>query len=182
MIHARIEGKSELLLFQGRAYKDWGRTLLASHRAAPDASEFRGATVETHGTRLVIRAKRYSLAHCFWDLRYAVVLEKEGGSYRIVDERLTTQPDGVCASVVASLKQEPIAPAFEGSVPTRPPTELPAWHPLSQDELTEAALKLARETAARTQDLVPPDVPSNPGPIARGEVSPASTLWVNPPE
>ena len=96
VIHARIQDQSQGIAFQGRAFKAWGRQLLMEGRAALDGSIFRDATVEQRGRRLLIRAKRYSTTRCYWDPTYRVGIEREGLSYRIVDERLTTNPTAHC--------------------------------------------------------------------------------------
>ena len=98
VVHVRIQDHERGVAFQGRAFKAWGRQLLTEGRSAPDSSIFHEATVEQRGTRLLIRAKRYSTAKCYWDLSYQVGIEREGTSYRIVDERLTTQPTASCRS------------------------------------------------------------------------------------
>ena len=101
VVHVRIQDHERGVAFQGRAFKAWGRQLLTEGRSAPDSSIFHEATVEQRGTRLLIRAKRYSTAKCYWDLSYQVGIEREGTSFRIVDERLTTQPTASCRSAGA---------------------------------------------------------------------------------
>jgi len=190
MIHARIEGQEQGIVFQGHAYKQWGRDLAASRRAAPDASEFREATVEERGGRLVIRAKRYSVTRCFWDLHYAVGIEREGVSYRIVDEHLTTNPTGVCAPGRSA--SDPMAPPVTASVAADAGRESmivaqrPPWRPLSPDEIAESARRLARQSAARNAGGVgntAADVPLPARPAALTvATSPPETLWVMPTE
>ena len=101
VVHVRIQDHERGVAFQGRAFKAWGRQLLTEGRSTPDSSIFHEATVEQRGTRLLIRAKRYSTAKCYWDLSYQVGIEREGSSFRIVDERLTTQPTASCRSTRA---------------------------------------------------------------------------------
>jgi hypothetical protein len=96
VIHVHIQDHEQGVAFQGRAFKGWGRQLLQEGRAAPDGSIFHDATVEQRGNRLLIRAKRYSTTKCYWDVGYQVGIEREGSSYRIVDERLTTNPSAHC--------------------------------------------------------------------------------------
>jgi hypothetical protein len=115
VVHAHIQGQDKGVAFQGRAYKQWGRTLLQSGRAALDGSVFRDATVEQRGDRMVIHAKRYSTTRCYWDPTYLVGIEKEGAAYRIVEERLGTNPGARCgASDAASLAAAPAAASIPG--------------------------------------------------------------------
>jgi hypothetical protein len=169
MIHARIDGRTQGIVFHGRAYKRWGRELAQSGRARPDASAFYEPTVERRGARLVIRAKRYSLTRCFWDPTYQMGLEKEGASYRIVDERLTTNPKGVCARV--DPPAAPVMPMSGAAAPIRDPrlANRTSWRPLSQDEIGESALRLAQQAAAKY-----------PAPVQMAGVQPAMTPAVAP--
>jgi hypothetical protein len=169
VIHARIQHQDKGVAFQGRAYKQWGRELLVSGRAALDGSVFRDATVEQRGTRLVIRAKRYSTTRCYWDPTYQVGIEKEGASYRIVDERFTTNPAAQCVPGRASADPRVVSlvPAEFSAPPGYPSTRvvdtptMPAWHPLSQEELAGEARQLAQAIVAAR----PPGRPTNPAPL-----------------
>jgi hypothetical protein len=189
VIHTRVEGREHGLAFQGRAYKAWGRDLLQSRRAAPDASEFYDPTVEIRGRRLVIRAARYSLTRCFWDRSYQVGLEKEGPSYRIIDERLTFNPSAVCAAALSS--NTPVM-ASGTTVAIRDPrftTKGSSWRPLTQEEIAESALRLAQQAAAKYPapahgtPATPATVIATPATVlgARRVESP-SDLWVTPQE
>lgn len=190
LIHARIEGQDQGLVFQGRAYKQWGRDLAASHRASPDASEFREATVETRGGRLVIRAERFSVTRCFWDLHYVVGIERERASYRIVDEHLTTNPAGVCTPGRSA--SGPMASPFAASVAADAGrksmivAQRPSWRPLSPDEIADSARRLARQSGARYSDQVGNPRPEPPLPVIPSALtvagSPPETLWVMPKE
>jgi hypothetical protein len=162
VIHARVQDQSQGIAFQGRAFKAWGRQLLTEGRAALDGSIFRDATVEQRGNRLLIRAKRYSTTRCYWDPTYQVGIEREGPSYRIVDERLTTNPTAHCAPehavANASGSITPPPPEFTLSPPissVRPfdPQSTASWHPLSQQELADKAMQLAQQMAAARASL-----------------------------
>jgi hypothetical protein len=157
VIHARIQDHGQGVAFQGRAFKAWGRQLLKEGRAALDGSIFRDATVEQRGSRLIIRAKRYSTTRCYWDPNYHVGIEREGPSYRIVDERLTTNPTAHCLSertVVNASASMPLSPSELTLSPTsssgRPLDSqgIANWHPLSQQELGDKAMQLAQQMAA----------------------------------
>ena len=157
VIHARIHDQSQGVAFQGRAFKAWGRQLLKEGRAALDGSIFRDATVEQRGSRLIIRAKRYSTTRCYWDPNYHVGIEREGPSYRIVDERLTTNPTAHCLAertlVNASGSMPLSAPEFtlsptSSSVRPLDSQGMASWHPLSQQELADKAMQLAQQMAA----------------------------------
>jgi hypothetical protein len=169
VIHIRTQDQGQGVAFQGRAFKAWGRQLLNEGRAGLDGSIFRDATVEQRGSRLLIRAKRYSTTRCYWDLTYQVGIEREGVSYRIVDERLTTNPGSRCG-------REPIvSDAFRGTTSPAAINFLPSpgpgrpldlrstgdWRPLSQQELADKALNLAQQMASAQAAL------SNPAPQAR---------------
>ena len=184
VIHARIQGNDQGMAFQGRAFKEWGRELIERHRAAPDASEFHEATVEERGARLIVRAKRYSIKHCYWDLNYRAAIEKEGVSYRIVDEHLTTNPSGFCSD-------KRIAPALTATPGTLSPNgqgrltreQRPLWRPLSQEELAQAALRLAAESTtpngkSAQSAAAGAQWPSSPGVVSVSAAS--SALWVTP--
>jgi hypothetical protein len=184
VIHARIQGKEQGMAFQGRAFKEWGRELIERHRAAPDASEFHEATVEERGVRLIVRAKRYSVKHCYWDLNYRVAIQKEGVSYRIVDEHLTTNPSGFCSDnrIAPAPRATPItlSPNGQGAL-TR--GQRPLWRPLSQEELAQAALRLAAESTTRSVNSAhsAAAVVQSPGSPGVVSVSAApSALWVTP--
>lgn len=171
VIHVRIQDQSQGIAFQGRAFKAWGRQLLQSGRSALDGSIFREATVEQRGSRLLIRAKRYSTTKCYWDPTYQVGIEREGPSYRIVDERLTTNPTAHCAAehAVVGASGSTTAPPPEFTLPptsisVRPldSSGVAGWRPLSQQELADQAMQLAQQMAAaraslpRTNGAMPP--------------------------
>jgi hypothetical protein len=157
VIHVRIPDHDQGIAFQGRAFKAWGRQLLAEGRAGPDGSVFRDATVEQRGNRLLIRAKRYSSTRCYWDSGYQVGIEREGSTYRIVDERLTMSPITHCPGgrttadvsrgMIAPPPEFPLAPAPASVRLLDPPSALD-WHPSSQEELGERAMRLAQQMLA----------------------------------
>jgi hypothetical protein len=172
IIHTRIQDHDQGIAFQGRAFKAWGRQLLKDGRAGPDGSIFRDATVEQRGSRLLIRAKRYSTTRCYWDPNYQVGIEREGSSYRIVDERLTTNPTAHCVpdrtTADASRSMTLPPPEFSllpttGSVRLLAPPSTVDWHPLSQQELADKAMQLAQQITAARASLA----------RANGEASPA---------
>jgi hypothetical protein len=158
VVHVRIQDHERGVAFQGRAFKAWGRQLLTEGRSAPDSSIFHEATVEQRGTRLLIRAKRYSTAKCYWDLSYQVGIEREGISFRIVDERLTTQPTASCRSTRAvvniSGNTSLVTPSgytpspMSGSLRAPDSESMTPWHPLSQQQLSDKAMQLAQQFAA----------------------------------
>jgi hypothetical protein len=158
VVHVRIQGHERGVAFQGRAFKAWGRQLLTDGRSAPDSSIFHEATVEQRGTRLLIRAKRYSTAKCYWDLNYQVGIEREGTSFRIVDERLTTQPAASCRSTGGGINTSGnsawVTPfdytgaPMSGSLRALDSERMAPWHPLSQQELADKAMQLAQQLAA----------------------------------
>jgi len=156
IIHAHIQDQSQGIAFQGRAFKAWGRQLLREGRAGLDGSVFYDPTVEQRGSRLLIRAKRYSTMRCYWDPTYQVGIEREGPSYRIVDERLTTNPTAHCGThTVVNASGSMALPSPElnlsptsGSVRGLDPQSTAGWHPLSQQELSEKAMQLAQQMAA----------------------------------
>jgi hypothetical protein len=162
VIHARIQNHEQGIAFQGRAFKAWGRQLLREGRAALDGSIFRDATVEQRGSRLLIRAKRYSTTRCYWDPTYQVGIEREGPSYRIVDERLTANPTTHCVpehavvnasgSITLSPPEFTLSPR-SGSVRPLDSQGIASWHPLSQQELADKAMQLAQQMAAARASL-----------------------------
>jgi hypothetical protein len=164
VIHIRTQDQDRGIAFQGRAFKAWGRQLLKEGRTGLDGSIFRDATVEQRGNRLLIRAKRYSLTRCYWDLTYQVGIEREGLSYRIVDERLTTNPGARCAPertpADVSRSMTPLAPEFSLSPTLSSARALDArraeWRPLSQQELADKAMQLAQQMASAHAALSSP--------------------------
>jgi hypothetical protein len=156
VIHIRTQDQDRGIAFQGRAFKAWGRQLLKEGRAGLDGSIFRDAAVEQRGNRLLIRAKRYSTTRCYWDLTYQVGIEREGVSYRVVDERLTTNPASRCGperiAADVSSSTTPLAPELSFSPTLRGARALDArraeWHPLSQQELADKAMQLAEQLAS----------------------------------
>lgn len=191
VVHAHIQGQDKGVAFQGRAYKQWGRTLLQSGRAALDGSVFRDATVEQRGDRLVIHAKRYSTTRCYWDPTYLVGIEKEGAAYRIVEERLGTNPGGRCGASdaasfapVAAAGSSPVgsgyagmpASNFSGVTSSANVPGLAAgseFHPMSQQEIADTAMRMAQEIAAQYQ-------PQTNSPASVSPPASASTLPLNP--
>ncbi len=208
VIHARIQDHEQGIAFQGRAFKAWGRELLEEGRAALDGSIFHDPTVEQRGSRLLIRAKRYSTTRCYWDPTYQVGIEREGPSYRIVYERQTTNPTARCipehAAVNASGSMTLSPPEFtlsptSSSVRPLDSQGIARWHPLSQQELAYKAMQLAQQMAAaraslsRTNDAGPPPLigaaPLPAGSLDRGPATASvgredasSDLRVTPPE
>jgi hypothetical protein len=164
VIHIRTQDQDRGIAFQGRAFKAWGRQLLKEGRGGLDGSIFRDATVEQRGSRLLIRAKRYSTTRCYWDLTYQVGIEREGLSYRVVDERLTTNPAARCEPerIAADVSRTMILPPSEfGLSPTlnsaRPLDARSAeWRPVSQQELADKAMQLAEQMATAHAALSSP--------------------------
>jgi hypothetical protein len=162
IIHIRTEGPDRGIAFQGRAFKAWGRQLLKEGRAGLDGSIFRDATVEQRGSRLLIRAKRYSTTRCYWDLTYQVGIEREGPAYRIVDERLMMNRGARCGPerIDASRSAGPspsdfsVSPTLASARPLNPGrTE---WHPMSQQELADRAMQLSHQMATARAALSGP--------------------------
>jgi hypothetical protein len=163
VVHVRIQDHERGVAFQGRAFKAWGRQLLTEGRSGPDSSIFHEATVEQRGTRLLIRAKRYSTAKCYWDLSYQVGIEREGTSFRIVDERLTTQPTASCHSTRAVVNisgntallipSDYTPPPMSDSLGAPDSEHMTPWHPLSQQQLADKAMQLAQQFAAARASL-----------------------------
>jgi hypothetical protein len=181
VIHIRMPDHDQGVAFQGRAFKAWGRQLLAEGRAGPDGSVFRDATVEQRGDRLLIRAKRYSSTRCYWDSSYQVGIEREGSTYRIVDERLTMSPTAHCmrGRATADASSPMIVPAPARERLLDPPSTL-GWHPLSQEELGDRAMRLAQQMlAARAA----PSSPSSaiPSPVAGAAPQPVMAREGDPP-
>jgi hypothetical protein len=174
VVHVRIQDHERGVAFQGRAFKAWGRQLLTDGRSAPDSSIFHEATVEQRGTRLLIRAQRYSTAKCYWDLSYQVGIEREGTSFRIVDERLTTQPTASCRATGGGINisgstawvtpPDYTRPLLSGGLRALDSESMAPWHPLSQQELADKAMQLAQQLAAarasqsQATDLTPKDL------------------------
>jgi hypothetical protein len=156
VIHIRIQDQDRGIAFQGRAFKAWGRQLLKEGRTGLDASIFRDATVEQRGNRLLIRAKRYSATRCYWDLTYQVGIEREGLSYRIVDERLTTYPAARCGPERIAVDDfRSMTPPMSGFSLSPTPgdarlldTRRAEWRPLSPQELADKAKQLAQQMAS----------------------------------
>jgi hypothetical protein len=166
VIRIRTPDPDRGVAFQGRAFKAWGRQLLEEGRTGLDGSIFRDATVEQRGGRLLIRAKRYSTTRCYWDLSYQVGIEREGLSYRIVDERLTANPAARCGpqgvAADASGSRNPprseleLAPTLRVSRPLNPQSA--EWRPLSQQELADKAMQLAQQMATAHAALSTPTI------------------------
>jgi hypothetical protein len=155
VIHIHTQDHDQEIAFQGRAFKAWGRQLLKEGRAGLDGSIFRDATVEQRGNRLLIRGKRYSTTRCYWDLTYQVGIEREGLSYRIVDEWLTTNPAARCGPkrIAADASRSMTPPTSEFSLSPTSGNARPLaprsgeWRPLSQQELADKAMQLAQQMA-----------------------------------
>jgi hypothetical protein len=180
VIHVRIPDHDQGIAFQGRAFKAWGRQLLAAGRAGPDGSVFRDATVEQRGNRLLIRANRYSSTRCYWDSGYQVGIQREGSTYRIVDERLMMSPTTHCPGgrATADASSPMIVPPPEFSLAPAPasvslldPPRTLGWHPLSQEELSEKAMQLAQQMLATRAAPSPPNSAA-PRPVMAREGGP----------
>lgn len=162
LIHVRAAGHTDEAMFRGVAYKAWSRELLAAQRIGIDASEFHEGVVEDRRGRFVIRAKRFSRSHCAWDVDYQVALEREAENLKIVEERISTSSNAVCARSGPSTTLEGEG---GGRVYASNP-QPPSWRPLTQEEITRSALQLAKEWAARN----PPK--SQVEPVATGRSPP----------
>ncbi len=189
VIHAGLLNHAQSVAFPGRAFKAWGRQLLSEGQSALDGSVFHDITVEEHGSRLVIRAKRYSTTRCYWDTSYQVAIERDGAAYQIVEEHLTTNPASRCMTAATSAPSVGTPGGLSSHTgmaqPIAPPTAEP-WHPLSQQELASQALKLTQavaatrpSAAAATGDAAPTDGNSVAQPQASLTESPAvvSSRW-----
>jgi hypothetical protein len=177
IVHAQVIGQTQGVSFQGRAYKQWARALLQRGRAGLDGSMFREATVEQRGTRLVLRAKRYSLAHCYWD----VTARCDAADSRVVS--LGGGDDGAALGGNSpSLVRTDISPPSGG------------YHPLTQQEIADTAWRLGQQITASKPAAIGPlpadslvsAVPGNTysvGVVPRTMRTPAvrtSALWRTP--
>jgi hypothetical protein len=108
--------------------KEWKRRLRAGWfdgSAKLEASSFQGASVARQGNRLIIRARRYAQARCYWDRGYAVVIEPDRiGQFQIVEERLSLERASSCPpSTVAGVA--PANPPAATPAPSAVPAPLP---------------------------------------------------------
>jgi len=154
-VHARAQGQATEVAFSGRSYKVWGRQLLLAHRIAIDDSEFHEATVQQRGSRTIIRAKRLASSHCFWDLNYQLMLEHESGLLRIVDERFSTDRNSACPLIQERSSNDLHQDVLLGQIP-----DMRGWHPMSQEEIAQTALRLAEEAAAKHRGSLQPPQPA----------------------
>jgi len=184
VVHTRVQDHARGIAFQGRAFKAWGRQLLNAGRAGLDGSVFSEVTVEQRGIRLLIRARRYATARWYWDPAYQVGIEREGPSYRIVDERLTTNPTARCVpehTSVNGLHNIAYPPPdlslalTNGGVRPFDHERDADWRPLSQQELAGKAMQLAQQMAAARAAL-----PQSNGLPAAAVIDTASSRAVSP--
>ena len=204
VVHARVQGQDKGFAFDGRMYKQLGKELLSSHRSVLDGSVFRDVTVEQRGKRLVIRGKRYSMTRCYWDRDYEMGLEKEGTTYRILEERLTINQAAHCDGATSALAPSNAGYGNAGNAPyaIQPPAPpaVGGYHPLSPDEIASQATRMAQEYAlvarnaaqansggASGEPAAPPAVTpttaSTPSGPSMRQVRPdtsSSALWVTP--
>jgi hypothetical protein len=175
VIRTRAEGRANDTKFEGRAYKAWSRELLLARRISIDASEFHEVMVEERGGRLLIRAKRLSQGHCFWDADYQVALMREAAGLKIIDERITTAPARDCpvSPGVLVADRGPEVTMFSST------PNASGWHPLSQEQVARSAMQLAQELSARNHDR-PKSAPVAstlpPAPAVTRIADPASVL------
>ena len=84
-------------------------------RQRNDRSEFTDVRVEVEGERAKIRATRYSIAKCYQDTAYYMVIERlAGGEYYIVEEHTETQPQSDCGLEITLLS---VAKQYNASTP-----------------------------------------------------------------
>jgi hypothetical protein len=72
VVHARVRDREQGILSRARIQGVGTSELLKEGKTGLDGSIFRDATVEQRGSRLIIRAKRYSTTRCYWDPAYQV--------------------------------------------------------------------------------------------------------------
>lgn len=81
----------------GAEYKQLVVQYMPLARTRDDRSEFSRVRFEPEGSRVTIRADRYSLAKCYQDTAYHMVVERQAlGGYLIVEEYSETQPQSDC--------------------------------------------------------------------------------------
>jgi len=86
-------------IVEGKKWKEQLRAGWFDGTTKLEASSFQHATVSRDGSRLLIRAQRYSQARCNWDSSYAVAIEPNRvGQFQIVEERITFQRGAFCSS------------------------------------------------------------------------------------
>lgn len=184
VVHARVQGREQGVAFQGRAFKGWGRELLKEGKTGLDGSIFRDATVEQRGNRLIVRAKRYSTTRCYWDPAYEVGIEREGAAFRIVDERLTTNPTVLCLSAHNSAGIS-LSTTYAATDPLAVMSGAPSrgadstggreWHPLSEQELADKSMRLAQQLAGARASLPSSENVTSPSVIATGALPRSSS-------
>lgn len=133
---------------------EWKRQLRAGWydgTARLESSSFQGADVLRNGERLLIRARRYSQTHCYWDSGYAVVIAPDRfGQFQILEERISFQRASSCRTsapalaaaspvIAASLPRQPAA--VESPSPVVPPAAKPAGPPRNAMPMRQGGLR-----------------------------------------
>lgn len=125
--------------------KDWKQQLRAGWfdgTTRLESSSFASASVVRDGERLIIRARRYSQANCYWDNGYGVAIEPDRfGQYQIVEERISFQRASACP-----------AAAKNG-----PPT-LSTLTPAVPVQVAPSAASVAVPSGSPTGSRLPPNV------------------------
>lgn len=126
-ITTRVEGMAKPQIFVGREFKKQMRGNVARRDIAMDASIFTDVVMERRAGRLIIQAKRYATNRCYWDHRFRLGLEREGGHYRIVEESSYANPQAHCD--LATAQESPSRPAPAPLAVTALPHTPPAVPP-----------------------------------------------------
>lgn len=62
-----------------------------------DRSRYQDILIATNGNKALIKATRYSERKCYWDKGYYLIVGRsDGGSLRIIEEYVETQPNSSC--------------------------------------------------------------------------------------
>jgi hypothetical protein len=176
LVHIRVQGQPQAFSLQGRAFKQWRQEQARIGQPRLQGSVFQAARVERRGEKLLIRARRYSGTYCYWDEDYRVTIAKEGLNERIVDEHLTLQPTSHCQ--ISPQVQAPntalVTASPSWNSPSTPNAAVP-WRPLSHDEIAAMAIRMARDTAAKTRASAQVGAPSSAAP-ASPDTKPSTPL------
>ncbi|HVL57088.1 MAG TPA: hypothetical protein VM491_11310 [Burkholderiaceae bacterium] len=90
-------GSIRLIELTGEQYRKLIRQTYSGQVSQRDRNEYSDVVIESTASQTRIRAKRYSVHKCHWDLDYNIVIARQpDGRLRIVEENIDTHPQATC--------------------------------------------------------------------------------------
>lgn len=96
VFEAFSEGNPKPRTYSGAQWKSKLSGMMSKAKAHNDHNKYQEVRYQDQGRNVEVRAKRYSNGSCYWDRTYTLVVGRDQGRYRILEEHIKIDPDAKC--------------------------------------------------------------------------------------